>query len=257
MTPSLKRKVTIGVVAGSLACLAGGGAYAATQTSPSKTTTDPQQAFLSDVAGRLHVSVTDLQAALKGAVADQVNAAAKAGKLTQAQADAITKKIQQGAGVPFPVPFFGLARRFEGPFAGKRFAGPMQVKPFPRGLQVKPFAGGIPPLGPPRLLKAGLDAASKYLGLSAAQIEQQVRSGKSLADIAKAQSKSVDGLTSAIKDAVKSQLDSAVSAKKLTQAEETKILGMADAVIPRIVNGMLPKIGRPGLFFHPRFHAGP
>jgi hypothetical protein len=104
------------------------------------------------------------------------------------------------------------------------------------------------------LIKPGLDAAAKYLGLTDAQIRKQLAAGKSLAGVAKAQNKDVSGLTSAIKAAVKTQLDSAVSAKKLTQAQEQKILTLANSMLDRIVNGKLPA-GRPGLF-HPRFRPG-
>src|ERR1700716_2222693 len=113
MTSSLKRKLTIGAVGTAPLGIAAGGAYAATQS----TSTDPAQAFLDNVAGRLHVSSADLKAALQGASADQLDAAVKAGKLTQAEADAIKKKMANGAGVPF----LGVPR-FErgGPFGGAK-----------------------------------------------------------------------------------------------------------------------------------------
>ena len=71
---------------------------------------------------------------------------------------------------------------------------------------------------------AGLDGAAKYLGLTDAQLRGQLRSGKSLAQIADARSKSLDGLKSAIEAAVKSDLDKAVADKRLTQAQEDHIL---------------------------------
>jgi hypothetical protein len=219
MTPSLKRKLTIGVLGTALLGIAGGGAYAATSSSSS----NPAQAFLDDVAGRLHVSSADLQAALKAASADQLDAAVKAGKLTQAEADAIKQKLQSkpGAGVPF----FGF--RNGGPLPG----GP----PF---LGVRPFLGG-PFLG-------GIDGVAKYLGLTAAQLKTQIGSGKSLADIAKAQGKTVAGLEAAIKDAAKTQLDAQVAAKHITQAQETKILSALDSRVGDLVQG---KFSGPRKFF--------
>jgi len=56
----------------------------------------------------------------------------------------------------------------------------------------------------------GLDAAATYLGLTDAQLRTRLESGKSLADVAKAQNKSVDGLVQAIVDAAKKKLDAAV-----------------------------------------------
>src|SRR2546429_34233 len=79
----------------------GGGAYAASQGS----STDPQQerqAILDDVAKRLGVTSTALSDALKAALADRVDAAVAAGRLTQAEGDKLKAAIQSGR-----MPFFG------------------------------------------------------------------------------------------------------------------------------------------------------
>src|SRR5207248_11622173 len=94
----LKHKLLAGTTVVAVVAL-GGGAYAATQSG-----TNPRQAFLNDVAKRLNVSPSQLNSALKGAYTDRLNAAVKAGMLTQAQANQIEKRIQNGKGVPF----FGL-----------------------------------------------------------------------------------------------------------------------------------------------------
>jgi hypothetical protein len=223
MTPSMKRKLTIGSVAAVLLGIAGGGAYAAASSSSSS---DPGQAFLNDVAGRLHVSVADLQVALKGAASDQIDQLVKDGKLTQAQADKIKQRIQQGRG-----PLAGAGKLFLGPLGGMDRGGPFLIKPF----------------------FGGLDAAAKYLGLTDAQLRRQLGSGKSLADIAKAQNKSVDGLKTAIKDALKTQLDEAVSARRLTQAQESKVLSSLDKRLDNLVNGKA--LTAPRTFFRPRAGA--
>src|SRR5438094_497482 len=62
--------------------------------------------------------------------------------------------------------------------------------------------------------------AADYLGLTPRELFQQLRSGKSLAEIATAQGKSVDGLKSAILDAVKKRLDAAVANDRITSARE-------------------------------------
>jgi hypothetical protein len=77
---------------------------------------------------------------------------------------------------------------------------------------------------------------AKYLGLSTAKLRDQIGSGKSLADVAKAQNKSVDGLKNAIKDAAKKQLDSAVAAKKITQEEENGLLDKLNGNLDDLVN---------------------
>jgi hypothetical protein len=226
MTPSLKRKLTIGVLGTALLGIAGGGAYAATAGS-----SNPRQAFLDDVAGRLHVTSAQLDAALKGASADQLAAAVKAGKLTQAEADRIKQKIQSGAGIP-PLGVRGGMDR-GGPFPGGPLGG---ARPFLRG----PFLGA-------------LDGVAKYLGLTDAQLRTKVASGKSLAQIAQAQKKSVAGLETAIKDAAKKGLDAEVAAKHITQQQETKILGALDTRVGDLVQGKLPG---PRKFFRPGARGG-
>ena len=64
-------------------------------------------------------------------------------------------------------------------------------------------------------LMAGVEDVATYLGLKPADLATQLRSGKSLADIATAQGKTVDGLKTAITDAATKQLDAAVTAGKL------------------------------------------
>ena len=81
MHRSLKRNLVIGLAALAVAAFAGG-AYAATQNSGPTT----RQAFLNDVAKRLGVTPQQLSAALNGATVDQLQAAVKAGRLTQTPA---------------------------------------------------------------------------------------------------------------------------------------------------------------------------
>ena len=65
----------------------------------------------------------------------------------------------------------------------------------------------------------GLDAAATYLGLSEDELHSQLENGKSLADIAKSNGKSVDGLVNAMVADAKKHLDEEVSEGGLTQAQ--------------------------------------
>ncbi len=69
-----------------------GGAVAATNGSSTS-----RQAFENDAAKRLNVSPQQLDSAMQGAFLDRLNAAVAAGKLTQAQADKIKQRVQNGA----------------------------------------------------------------------------------------------------------------------------------------------------------------
>ncbi len=106
---SLKRKLVIGLAALALAAFAGG-AYAATQSSSPNT----RQAFLNDVAKRLHVTPQQLSAALSGATLDQLQAAVKAGRLTQSQANKLEQRLKQNGTAP-ALPFGFFARGARGP----------------------------------------------------------------------------------------------------------------------------------------------
>jgi hypothetical protein len=204
----LKHKLLIGAVAIVVAASAGG-AYAATQSG-----TNPRQAYLNDVAKRLNVTPTQLRAAMKGALLDRLDAAVKAGTLSQAQADRIKQRIEQG-GMPL------LDRRLFGP----------------RGLGPRGFGPPAPgPLGRASTVRGAFAAAATYLGLSDAQLLSDLSSGKTLAQVANAQGKSVSGLENAITDAVKSRLNGLVASGWVTKAKEQRVLNRLSARIDRLVN---------------------
>jgi polyhydroxyalkanoate synthesis regulator phasin len=69
-----------------------------------------------------------------------------------------------------------------------------------------------------------LEAAAQYLGLSESELRQQLEDGKSLADIARDQGKSVEGLVDALVAAAKQKLDQAVDAGRLTQQQADEML---------------------------------
>src|SRR4051812_34238933 len=111
--------------------------------------------------------------------------------------------------------------------------------PPPRGAP-PPFPGpppGRPPHAPPPPpVAAGLDAAAKYLGLTGPQFRKQLEAGKSLAEMAAARGKSVDGLKSAIEAAVKSRLDKAVADKPLPREQADQILSGLHDRLDDLVN---------------------
>jgi uncharacterized protein YidB (DUF937 family) len=204
----MKRKI----VAGTVAAVAVGGAgagVAATQfnSSPSQ----ESKAVLSDAASRLGVKPSELSSALKKALEDRVDAAVAAGRLTKAQGDELRQRIESNDLPFFPAP--GLL-------------GP--------GFEHGPHMHGI-------------GVAASYLGLTEAQLFRQLDAGKTLAQVAKDQGKSVDGLVAALKADLKSKLDDAVSAGRLTKAQEDQILKDADQRISDFVNGKL--LRKPPMMF--------
>jgi hypothetical protein len=76
----------------------------------------------------------------------------------------------------------------------------------------------------PSPVTAFLQPLLAYLHLDISTVLNQLRSGKSLAQIAAAQGKTTDGLTSAIVASAKVKLDAAVAAGRLTAAQEAALL---------------------------------
>jgi hypothetical protein len=208
-----KRTIAIGAAV-ALAAAGGGVAYGAAAGN------DPQTAVLRDAAQRLNVSPDELRSALEGAFGDQLDEAVKDGKLTQRQADDIKQRIRQH-GLPL---------------------GPMGGPGGPHG----PFGGPGGPFG------AGLDAAAGYLGLTRAELGRRLMNGRSLADVAKAQGKSVDGLEQALVDAAKSDLDRAVADGRLTAGQRDELLKRLREHVDEIVAGR-----GPGPRGRHDWHAGP
>lgn len=79
-------------------------------------------------------------------------------------------------------------------------------------------------------------AAAAYIGVDAAVIKADLKAGTSLAAIATAHGKTVDGLVAALIAPAKLKLDAAVAAGKLTSAREAKLLARLQASVTKAVN---------------------
>ena len=212
----VSRKLVLGAVAG-LAVVGAGAAVAATQFGDPKA---ESQAIIKDAAGQLGVQPAQLSDALKKAYENRVDAAVAAGQLTKAQGDAIKAQLEAG-NVPLVLPGLG-------------------------------FRNGAGPMGGPGAMHdmRGLSAAADYLGLKESELLTKLQSGKSLADIAKDQGKSVDGLVNALVADAKTHLDQAVKDGHLSQTQADQILGQIKQHITDFVNGTAPK------GFGPSFRGG-
>ena len=221
MDRSLKRKVVAGTVV-AIAVGGTGAGIAATQlrSSPS----EQSQAIVNDAAKQLGLQPDKLSGALKKAIENQIDAAVAAGRLTKAQGDELKQRVESGNFPLFgPVPLgFGFGHR--------------------HGF----FHRGFP----------GLDAAASYLGLTDAQLDSKLDSGKTLAQVAKGQGKSVDGLVAALKADLKKHLDQAVSDERITKAQEDLALKDADTRLTNLVNGKFMRPPRPERWFGHRDDFG-
>ena len=215
----LQKGTLLVIGAAVLAVAAGGGAIAATKFNDPKAT---QQAIIADAAGQLGVTPAKLSAALKQAVENQIDAMVKAGTITQAQGDALKARVEAG---DLPL-FAGPHRGFNGPHGFGHHGGP-----FARGL----------------------DAAATYLGMTEQQLHQALEGGKTLAQVAKDQGKTADGLITALTNDAKQKLSTAVTNGRLTQAQADQMLKDLQSRITDLVNGRFPD---PGHFEHRGFFRG-
>ncbi len=163
-----------------------------------------EDAILDDAAKRLDVAPEKLRDALAAAQDAQLDQAVKDGDLTQKQADAIK-----------------AARKQSGRVLGRPFGGP-------RGFHKDLRPGG--PRGGFGLRRRGavFPDLAKALGITNAKLKEQLRDGKSIADIAKAAGKSLADVRAALKADAKTRLDKAVADGDITQAQADKMLEHID-----------------------------
>lgn len=208
---AVKRKV---VAAGVAALAVGGTGAGIAATKLADSPSAENNAIVDATAKNLGIEPSKLSAALKKALEDRVDAAVAAGRLTKQQGAELKQRIESG-----DVPFF---------------AGPGGGPGFRHGF------------GGPHMFLHGLDAAATYLGLTEDQLHSQLRSGKTLAEIAKAQNKSVGGLEDALVKQAQTKLDQAVEDGHLTKAQEQQILSGLKQHVDDLVNGKLPEPPRFG-----------
>jgi hypothetical protein len=188
---AMKRKV----IAGAAVALAVGGAGAGVAATKLSSPSAENKAVINDAAKSLGVEPSKLDAALKKAIENRIDAEVAAGRLTKEQGQELKQRVESGDFPLFGPPAFG------------------------------------PGFGAPHPFFHGLDAAASYLGLTEAQLESRLNAGKTLAQIAKAEGKSVDGLKAAMLKDAQAKLDDAV--------KEQQALKGLEARIGDLVNGQL------------------
>lgn len=200
----MKKRTKIAMGAGAaLAVVGAGGAMAAGQLSPST----ESKAVVEDAAEQLGVAPAELSDALKQALANRLDEAVQAGTLTEAQAEAMKQRLESN---DFPL--------FGGPALGQR-GGPGHHMGH-HGM--------------------GLDAAASFLGVTEAELRSELQSGKTLAEVAKAEGKTVDGLVDALVTAATKRLDQAVADGRLTKAQRDEIVASLEERTTAMVNGERP-----------------
>jgi hypothetical protein len=159
---------------------------------------EESKAVLNDAAEQLGVEPSELSDALKDALANRVDEAVESGQLTEEQGAELKERIESG-----DVPLLGLG----GPGFGHR------------------------------LHHVGdLDAAASYLGMTEASLMAAIEDGKRLAEIAEDRGKSVEGLVNALVEDAEAELQAAVDAGRLTDAQRDSIVSGLKERITHLVN---------------------
>jgi len=112
---------------------------------------------------------------------------------------------------------------------------------------VRAEVGNRPFPGPGRHGEApGLDAAAKAIGISTSELRTQLRDGKTIADVAKAQGVDVSRVVAAMVSDARSHLDRAVANGRLTQARADRQKAQLTQRITDLVNNEPRHDGGPG-----------
>src|SRR5262249_4336958 len=123
------------------------------------------------------------------------------------------------------------------------------------------FGGHGPALGF-GMFGGGLDAVAKSLGITTDEVQQALRDGKSIADIAKEHNVDINTVIDDLVNAANAKIDEAQKSGMLSEDQASKLKADLKQHITDIVNGSLPKFGDmvpgghgPGMGW--RFKGGP
>lgn len=185
------------LVAGATALVAAAGGGAAIAGTGALSPNRESDAILEDVAEELDVSPSRLREAYERALANRVDAAVAAGRLSEEEGAELKDRIEAGE-VPL--------------------------------LAAPPFHGehGV---------RLGLEAAAEYLGMTEEQLHGALEGGRTLADVARDRDRSVDGLVAAMVASANARLDEAVDEGRLTDAQRDEIAADLEERIADLVNG--------------------
>jgi hypothetical protein len=166
---------------------------------------EESDALVDATAKNLGVTSAKLTDALQQALSDRVDAQVAAGTLTEAQGAEMKERIASG---DFPL------------LGGGGRGGPGGHHGF-----------------------ADLSAAAGYIGVTEAALRESLESGETLAEVATASDKSVEGLVAALASTAKERIAADVAAGRLTESQSESILADLSDRITDLVNGTMPDRG--------------
>jgi hypothetical protein len=168
---------------------------------PASNTSSVCADFMRNFAVDIKKSQAEINAAFQKAIADTLADQVKSGQITQAQADAIKKKLANQTPCTLPATIGHAAPVQKGDIAA--------------------------------YMQQYLTAAAAALGVTDAQLKADLAAGQSLSQVAAAQHVSEADFCTKLIANLKPALDAAVTGKKLTSQQETLILqGLQTAPLP-------------------------
>jgi ribosomal protein S13 len=201
------------IVLGTGAVLAVVGAGGAVAATQGSPAQEQRQAVLEDAAKELGVEAQELEDALEQALANRIDEAVASGRLTEEHGEVLKERIRSGE-----APLLGL-----------------------RGGHARGFHAGV-----------DLEAAAELLDLAVTELREQLREGKTLAEIAEEFGTAVDDLVEQLVEAAKARLDDAVESGRLTDEQRDAIEETLEASVRRSVEASGIRS-----FQGPRFRGGP
>ncbi len=197
-------KIGVGLIAATLTL--GGGAVAATHTLAAGSAPNPVrqaacQAYQGKFAQNLGITTQQLQDARKKTANQVIDEKLAAGMITAEQAQQAHARVNSATGVCERIGQDGARDK---------------VLDEARKVELK--------------------AVAQKLGITEQQVVQELRGGKSLAQVAQAHNVGRDDLKAMMRAALKTDLDARVKAGKLTAEQETKALAAFDARVDALID---------------------
>jgi polyhydroxyalkanoate synthesis regulator phasin len=189
---------------------------------------------LADLADAKAKSVDELVQALRDKLRHDADQAVEDGALTKEQADRLVEKLSAG-----------IDERVQEPGDPALELGPPEPLP-------KVLVPGFPP-------GTGLmETAADYLDMDEGDVREALRNGKSLAQLARDNGKSVDGLKQALRRAIREDADQAVEDGVLTEEQAGRLVHKLGAAVDKLVEGRFGfDVQRGGATYKFRFHVAP
>ncbi|MBI5948728.1 MAG: hypothetical protein HY875_11375 [Chloroflexi bacterium] len=219
----------IALATGALAAFAGvigtGVVLAQDNSGTSSATTQSRvDTYIAKLASNLGITEQALRDALKQTGLDMVTQAVADGKITQAEADAITAKINAGEGNPF-----GFGMGGHGGPGGKHGA-------------------GVPGMG------MSDEGVATFLGIDHQTLHDELSGGKTLAQVAEAHGKSRDALRAYLIEQNSTKIDEAVANGRLTAEQAATAKENFASKVDTMIDSTMPQKGEGGR--HGGMHFG-